>query len=81
MRTAAPGPLFAVEAPARCERCLEHDLGAVLVEEDASDELLSRGDAELLVEVLDVVLDAVLLLEQHGPHTSSSHVSRFAART
>ncbi len=45
---------FAVEAPARCERCLEHDLGEVLVEEDASDELVSPGDAELLVEVLDV---------------------------
>jgi hypothetical protein len=48
----------------------------VLVEEDASDELLSRGDAELLVEVLDVVLDAVLdvvldavtLFEQLGLH-------------
>jgi hypothetical protein len=42
---------------------------AVLVEEDASDELLSRGDAELLVEVLDVVLDAVTLFEQLGLHT------------
>jgi hypothetical protein len=38
----------------------------VLVDEDASDELLSRGDAELLVEVLDVVLDAVALFEQLG---------------
>jgi hypothetical protein len=34
---------------------------AVLVEEDAGEELLSRGDAEALVEVLDVVLDAVTL--------------------
>jgi hypothetical protein len=40
----------------------------VLVEEHASDELLSRGDAELLVEVLDVVLDAVTLFEQLGLH-------------
>jgi hypothetical protein len=40
----------------------------VLVEEDASDELLSRGDAELLAEVLDVVLDAVTLFEQLGLH-------------
>src|SRR6202011_2225205 len=37
--------------------------------EDASDELLSRGDAELLVEVLDVVLDAVTLFEQLGLRT------------
>jgi hypothetical protein len=41
----------------------------VLVAEDASDELLSRGDAELLVEVLDVVRDAVTLFEQLGLHT------------
>jgi hypothetical protein len=39
---------------------------AVLVEEDASDE---RKDAELLVEVLDVVLDAVTPLERLGLDT------------
>jgi hypothetical protein len=41
----------------------------VLVEEDASDEILSRGDAELLVEVPDVVLDPITLFEQLGLHT------------
>lgn len=63
MRTAPPGRLFAVEAPTRCERWLDQDLGevtmvgrALLVEEDASDGSLSRGDAELLGEVPDVVL-------------------------
>jgi len=52
-------PLFDVDAPARRQRCLAHDLGEVLVEEHASDERLSRGDAELLVEALGVVLDGV----------------------
>jgi hypothetical protein len=51
---------------------------AVLVEEDASDELLSRGDAELLVEVLDVVLDTVTLFEQLGLRTIPG--PRFRAR-
>jgi hypothetical protein len=41
----------------------------VLVEEDASDELLSRGDAEPLVKALDVVPDAVTLFEQLGLQT------------
>jgi hypothetical protein len=41
----------------------------VLVEEDASDELLSRGDAGPLVEALDVVPDAVTLFEQLGLQT------------
>ena len=68
MRAAAPVPLFAVEQLARCERRLEHDPRELLVEEDASDELLSRAAAELLVEVLDVLLDAVTPFEQLGLH-------------
>src|SRR6202012_3262194 len=48
-----------LEAPVRGEwRSLDH-LGQVLVEEDAGDQLLARGDAELLEEALDVVADRV----------------------
>jgi hypothetical protein len=39
------------------------------VEEDAIDELLSRGDAQPVVEALDLVLDAVTLFELLGLHT------------
>jgi hypothetical protein len=52
-------PLFAVESPARRQRRVERHLGEVLVQEHAGDELLPRGDAELLVEALDVVIDGV----------------------
>jgi hypothetical protein len=40
-----------------------------LVDEDAIDELLSRGDAQLLREVLDLVLDAATPSELLGLHT------------
>src|SRR5215207_7303633 len=52
-------PLVAVEAPPRRQRRSARHLGEVLVQEEAGDELMPRGDAELLVEVLDVVLDGV----------------------
>ena len=48
-----------VEATAGGQRRLTNDFREVLVEEHASDELLSRGDAELLVQIPDVVLDGV----------------------
>jgi hypothetical protein len=47
-----------------------------LVEKDAIDELLSRGDAQLLVEVLDLVLDAVTLFELLGLHSQPAGDSR-----
>src|SRR5215216_7593227 len=50
-------PLFVVEAPARRQRRAARHLGEVLVQEHVGDELLPRGDAEFLVEALDMVLD------------------------
>jgi hypothetical protein len=44
-------------------------LGEVLVQEHVGDELLARGDAELFVEALDVVLDVWSALQA----TKSSH--------
>lgn len=61
-------PLFAVEAPGRCERCPGHDLGADLVEEEASDEVLSGGDGELLS--LASAVDA------SSPRGSGARISR-----
>src|SRR5947208_12065597 len=49
----------AIEASAGGERRLLDDVGEILVEEDAGDELLARGDAALLEEALEVVLDGV----------------------
>jgi hypothetical protein len=71
-------PAIRVEVPALCERCLEHDLGLYSLSKTPIDKLLSRGDFELLVEVLDVVIDAVTLFEQLGLHTVPG--SRLLAR-
>ncbi len=51
--------LDAVEASSGGERRALGDLGEVLVEKHAGDELLAGSDADLVVEALGVVLDGV----------------------